>query len=270
MAEIIVNIRRFNPDKDPKPYFQEFKLDIAPGTTVLDALHTIKNTLDQTLAMRFSCRMGVCGSCAMLINGKPALACNTQVLHVADRVLTVAPLPNFGIIKDLVPDLSVLFKKHTDLDPYIKRGDEEEMMNPSGEFFQSPEELESYLQFTYCIKCGACMAACPTLATDKGYLGPMPLTQAHRYNTDTRDGGFEQRKNRVGSKDGAFKCHYAGECSNVCPKGVDPARAVQLLKKSLVLDYLRLLKKRPPCKPMPKSQNERRKEIPDAPAYTVK
>jgi succinate dehydrogenase / fumarate reductase iron-sulfur subunit len=271
MAEIIFNIRRFNPEKDEAPYYQEFKLDIKPGTTVLDALHAIKNTQDNSLAMRFSCRMGVCGSCAMLINGKPGLACNTQVLHVAKTRLCLGPLPNFEIIKDLVPDLKVLFNKHTDLEPFIKRNDTEEMMNPTGEFFQSPEELVNYLQFAYCIKCGACMAACPTLATDKGYMGPMPLTQAHRYNTDTRDSGFNERKQKCGSKDGAFKCHYAGECSNVCPKGVDPARAVQLLKKSLVLDYLRLLKKKPPCGVMDKPEGvERRKEIPFAPEYTVK
>ena len=120
-------------------------------------------------------------------------------------------------------------------------------MTRRGEFYQSPEELESYLQFTYCIKCGCCMAACPTLATDARYLGPMPLAAAQRYNDDTRDDGRRLRNQVTGSSHGAFRCHYAGECSRACPKGVDPAKAIQHLKRRLVLDYLHLARRKEPC-----------------------
>jgi succinate dehydrogenase / fumarate reductase iron-sulfur subunit len=182
----------------------------------------------------------------------------------------VGPLPNFKIIRDLVPDLITLVEKHRAIKPYVVRQDEAEIDSPEGEFFQKPEELEAYLQYTYCIKCGCCMAACPTLATDVRYLGPMPLTQAQRYNADTRDDGRAARNQETGGSHGAFRCHYAGECSRACPKGVDPAKAVQHLKRRLVLDYLRLARRKKPCtrlhgpgegKPLP--------NIPAAPAKTV-
>jgi succinate dehydrogenase / fumarate reductase iron-sulfur subunit len=237
---------------------------------VLDGLHYIKDNVDATLAWRYSCRMGVCGSCGMLLNGRPTLACNTQILHIAKTDLTVAPLPNFDIIRDLVPDLLTMFEKHRSVKPYVVRADEVEINDPAGEFYQSPEELEAYLQFTYCIKCGCCMAACPTLATDARYLGPMPLATAERYNEDTRDDGRRDRNQQTGDAHGAFRCHYAGECSRVCPKGVDPAKAIQYLKRQLVLDYLHLARRKKPCqklhgpgqaKPLP--------NIPAAPAKTV-
>jgi len=269
--EITFKIRRFNPEKDKEPYFQNFKIKVDPGMTVLDGLHKIKWDHDSTLAMRYSCRMGVCGSCAMLINHKPALACNTQIMDVADDILCIAPLPNFSIIRDLVPDLSEMLEKHRNLMPHILREDHEEMKNPSGEFFQSPEDLVKYLQFAYCIKCGACMAACPTMATDEEYMGPMPLAQSHRYNSDTRDFGFNKRKMVAGDSHGAFRCHYGGECSRVCPKGVDPARAVQLLKRDMVFDYLKLKCKKKPSEPMSKPKDGKRQEgIPNPPEYTVK
>jgi len=269
--EIIFKVRRYNPEKDEKPYFQDFKLNVKPGMTVLDGLHEIKWNHDSSLAMRYSCRMGVCGSCAMLINGRPSLACNTQILDITKNILTVAPLPNFAIIRDLVADIMPLLEKHQNLLTHIMREDKNEMQNPTGEYYQSPEELVKYLQFAYCIKCGACMGACPTLATDDQYMGPMPLAQGHRYNTDTRDGGFDTRKKILGDSHGAFRCHYAGECSNVCPKGVDPARAIQLLKRDLVFDYLKLKKKKNPCNPMPKQKEGKKQEgIPFAPPFTVK
>jgi len=263
-------IRRYDPTGGRPPRYQSFPLAVEPGMTVLDGLLRIREEQDPSLSWRASCRMGVCGSCAMLIQGRPALACNTQILDVSERLVTVAPLPNFDIIKDLVPDLAPLFEKHISVSPFICREDEAEVEEPTGEFGQQPEELLRYLQFAYCIKCGACMAACPTLATDTEYLGPMPLTQAHRYNADTRDGGFLERCAVVGDAHGAFRCHYAGECSNVCPKGVDPARAIQLMKRDLVLDYLRLRKKRSPAAVLGKPADAKRREgIPEPPPFTV-
>ncbi len=234
------HVTRYNPETDRAPCMKTYPVSVREGMTVLDGLHFIKNNLDSTLAWRYSCRMGVCGSCGMLLNGRPSLACNTQILHIADADLAVGPLPNFEVIRDLVPDFSPMFNKHASIKPYILRRNEAEINDSAGEFYQSPQQLESYLQFTYCIKCGCCMAACPTLATDTRYLGPMPLAAAQRYNADTRDEGRLERNRITGAPNGVFRCHYAGECSNVCPKGVDPAKALQFLKRHLVLDYLHL------------------------------
>ncbi|HVN79250.1 MAG TPA: succinate dehydrogenase iron-sulfur subunit [Terriglobia bacterium] len=241
---ITVYVRRYDPDRDRAPRQQQYMIQVEKGLTVLDGLNLIKQTQDPTVAFRFSCRMGVCGSCGMLINGKPGLACNTQILDVTETALTLAPLPNFAIIRDLVPDLVPMFGVHQSVQPFIQRSDVEEMENPTMEYFQTPEQLEKFLQFTYCIKCGACMAACPTMATDEEYLGPMPLTQAYRYNTDSRDDAGEARRDIVSACHAIFNCHYAAECSNVCPKGVDPARAIQLMKRDLVLRYFYLSKKK--------------------------
>ena len=241
------HVTRYNPETDSAPRVKIYQVPVREGMTVLDGLHYIKDNIDSTLVWRYSCRMGICGSCGMLLNGRAGLACNTQILHIADANLTVGPLPNFEIIRDLVPDLFTMFDKHRSVKPYIVRASEAEINDPAGEFYQSPEQLEGYLQFTYCIKCGCCMAACPTLATDARYLGPMPLTAAQRYNEDTRDAGRRDRSAVTGASNGAFRCHYAGECSRACPKGVDPARAIQFLKRRLVLDYLHLARRPIPC-----------------------
>lgn len=269
-TDIVYYIHRYNPEVDGKLYRQKFTVHVEPGMTVLDGLHQIRETQDATLSYRYSCRMGVCGSCGMLLNGRPSLACNTQILDIATKVLTVAPLPNFSIVKDLVSELTPLFEKHISIHPYIVRDDVEEMSAPTGEFYQNPDKLIEYLQFSYCIKCGLCMSACPTMATDPEYLGPQALLQSYRYSKDTRDDGFDLRKKVVGSAHGAFRCHYAGECSNVCPKGVDPARAIQFMKRELVLNYLKLKKHKAKSHILGKPEGvERRPEIPEAPPFTV-
>jgi succinate dehydrogenase / fumarate reductase iron-sulfur subunit len=269
--DVLFHIRRYNPDMDKKPYWQHFTVHVDDSMTVLDGLNLIRDTQDQTLSFRYSCRMGICGSCAMLVNGRPSLACSTRILEVAKETLTIASIPNFDIIKDLVPDLTPLFDKHKSIQPYIIRNDEEEMSNPTREFYQSNQELIEYLQFTNCVKCGICVSVCPTVATDRQYLGPQALAQSYRYSKDSRDEGFNLRKSVVGGENGVFSCHYAGECSNTCPKGVDPARAIQHMKRELVLDYLRLRRcrdKSPVCdKPV---GVERRPDIPFAPAYTFR
>jgi succinate dehydrogenase / fumarate reductase iron-sulfur subunit len=269
VRNVVFMVRRYTPERDAAPYYQNFDVPVRPGMTVLEGLHYIKENLDQSLVWRYSCRMGVCGSCGMLVNGRPTLACNTQILDVATDRLALAPLPNFPILRDLAPDLVPMFEKHLSLKPFIV-GDEAEINDPAGEYYQSPEDLEEYLQFSYCIKCGCCMAACPTLATDARYLGPMPLGQAYRYTADTRDRGRKERFAVAGAKHGAFRCHYAGECSRVCPKGVDPAKAIQHLKRQLVLDYLHLARKRKPCQKLHgPGALPRNPEIPDAPPFTV-
>ncbi|MBN1880225.1 succinate dehydrogenase iron-sulfur subunit [bacterium] len=242
--KIPFTILRFNPETDTKHRFDTFIVDVLPGMTVLEGLHQIKARHDATLAWRYSCRMGVCGSCGMLINGRATLACNTQILDVSPIAIAIAPLPNFPIIKDLVPDLDSMFQKHREIKPWIIRENSIEQNTAKGEFYQSPEQLVEYLQFSYCIKCGCCMAACPTMATDAQYLGPQPLAQAYRYEADSRDQGFNARKPVLDRDSGLFSCHYGSECSVVCPKGVDPAKAIQLMKRRMLLDLFHLYRKK--------------------------
>jgi succinate dehydrogenase / fumarate reductase iron-sulfur subunit len=224
--EVSFHVFRYAPETDARPYVAVYGVPVEPGMTVLDGLHYIKENLDPRLAWRSSCRMGVCGSCGMLLNGAPALACHTQILEIAGSKLALAPLPNFEVT------------------PFVRSGHEERPGEPATEEIQSTSDLVRYLQFSFCIKCGCCMSACPTLATDERYLGPMPLTQALRYSSDTRDAAEAERARVAGSRHGVFRCHYAGECSRVCPKGVDPAKAIQLLKRSLVAGYLGLAGRR--------------------------
>jgi succinate dehydrogenase and fumarate reductase iron-sulfur protein len=214
--------------------------------------------------------MGVCGSCGMFINSYPRLACNTQILELDSDVIHLKPLPNFDMIKDLVPDLSVLFHKHRSVKPFTIRKDMSLDDSPSGEFFQSVEELERYLQFAYCIKCGLCMAACPTVATDRRYLGPQPLTQAYRYDIDSRDDGSDEREDEALGPHGAFRCHFAGACSEVCPKGVDPALGIQLMKRRAFQAAFGALPKKELAVVAPQVTSVQRREgVPEPPKRTI-
>lgn len=236
--DITFRVRRFDPDADAAPRWEEYRLHVTEGMTVLEALHELKAHQAPTLAWRSSCRMGVCGSCGMYINDLPQLACQTQVLHLGTDVVTVAPLPNYPNVKDLVPNLEPLIEKHAAIKPFVIHPSREEMAEPTGEFLQTPEEREAFSQFTYCIKCGLCLAACPTVATDPLFLGPQALAQAYRYTADNRDCGLSERLEAIDTFHGPYQCHLAGACSQACPKGVDPALGIQLLKRTLVLDSI--------------------------------
>jgi succinate dehydrogenase / fumarate reductase iron-sulfur subunit len=231
---VTVKIARYSPDTGAGPGVQSWDIQTLPGMTVLDALFVVKERHDGSLAFRCACRMGVCGSCGMMINGQPRLACNTQVAGLGP-VLEVSALPNHETIKDLVPDLAPMFGKHTSVKPYIIRPDRGEVERPTREFAQTPEELLAYVQFSYCLKCSLCLAACPTEASVPAFLGPQALAAAYRYTADTRDAGLAERARAVDALHGAFGCHLAGACSEACPKGVDPALAIQLLKRALLV-----------------------------------
>ena len=233
VRNIVFKILRYDPEKGAAPEMREYDVPLAKGMTVLEGLLWIKENVDASLAYRSSCRMGVCGSCAMFINGLPRLACTNQIVHLKSDVITIKPLPNYDIVKDLVPDLEPFFDKHRSVKPFLIRDQVAELENPTGEYFQSPEELVNYIQFAYCIKCGACLAACPTVATDDNFLGPQALSQAWRYNADSRDQGAKERNAVTDANHGAWNCHFAGACSEACPKGVDPAFAIQLLKQDI-------------------------------------
>lgn len=261
-------VQRYNPQKDSHPYLQSYQVPSRQGLTVLDGLYYIKEKLDGSLAFRSSCRMGVCGSCGMFVNGHPHLACHTQVAELASDVIEVRSLPNFDIIKDLVADLTPLFQKHRSIKPYIIRRDAGEVDNPTREFLQSPAELEAYLQFAYCLKCGLCLAACPTVATDREFIGPQALAQAYRYCADSRDGGNAERFVVVDNPHGAARCHLAGACSDACPKGVDPALGIQLLKRQMALKSIGLGRAQEPAPLASEPAGPAKEKIP-VPEFTV-
>jgi succinate dehydrogenase / fumarate reductase iron-sulfur subunit len=268
MEKLTFKVQRYDPDKDKKPYTQVFTIPFKHGMTVLDGLIYIKENMDNTLSFRSSCRMGICGSCGMLINNLPMLACHTPIEELKKDTITVRSLPNFPIVRDLVADLSLLFEKHKSVKPYIIAPDMAEAEKPTAEFLQSQLQLEEFVQFAYCVKCGLCMAACPTVATDKHFLGPQPLAQACRYSADRRDGGAKERFQQADTPHGIWLCHLAGACSEACPKGVDPALAIQLLKRAIISDDLRLLKKRvPPSVAPPQAEKKPKVAVPQ---FTIK
>ncbi len=266
---VTVRVTRFRPETDQGPTVQEYVVPVHPGMTVLDALVYIKEHLDGSLAYRSSCRMGICGSCGVFINGFPHLACQTQILSLAAPVV-VAAMPNYPLVKDLVPDLDPMVGHHAAVRPFIIR-DDHEQEHPTAEYGQSPEELDAYLQFAYCIKCGICLSACPTLATDPAFTGPQALAQAYRYTADSRDAGRRARLAAVDTAHGVWRCHLAGACTEACPKGVDPALAIQLLKRLVTVDSLGLGRRRRPAAVVPpNAQAERRPDIPAAPPNTAR
>lgn len=219
-------IRRF--DEKRGAYWQTFEVPTRTAMTVLDALFYIRENIDQSLAFRASCRMGICGSCAVKINGKPKLACETQLARLKE--VKLEPLDNFAVIKDLVTEFEGFFAKHKKVKPYL--------INPKVSYenpveqIQTPKQLEAYYDFSLCIKCGACYSVCPTSATLESSLGPAALVAAYRFNADSRDYGREERLKIVSEASGVWRCHSAMECSEVCPKQIEPAKAIQLLRRA--------------------------------------
>jgi len=266
--QITFKVQRYNPEQDGILHLQEFTIPATPGTTVLDGLIYIKENLDSTLAFRTSCRMGICGACGVLVNNYPHLSCHTQIEEYNSDTLTVKPLPNLPIIKDLVVDLAPMFDKHKSIKPYLIRQDEQEMAAPTVEFAETPQELNDFLQFSYCVKCGICVSACPTSASDLLFLGPQALAQCYRYCADNRDSGQQERFPIVDSDHGVWRCHLANACSEACPKGLDPALAIQLLKRRLASRALGVSKKQQPASLVP-PPTEFKEKVP-VPEFTIK
>lgn len=230
---ITLRISRYNPSSQDGQQFMEFKVPVKRWTTVLEAILHVKNYFDHSVAVRYSCRQATCGSCGMIINGKPRLACFTKISELNSDTITVEPMNNYPIIRDLAVRFDRLFSTHKRLKPFLI-AENTDVQPGTKEFLQSPEELEKFIQFSNCIKCGLCNSACPTMATDSSFIGPQALAQAYRYVADSRDKGKDDRLKIIDDSHGIWRCHFAGSCSQVCPKGVDPAMGIQLLRGYLL------------------------------------
>ncbi len=221
-------IKRFNPVVDDKPYWDSYELECNEGTTVLIAIQELIAKQDGSIAMRYNCRAGVCGSCALLVNNKYELACETLVLQLKKKVIKLEPLPSYPVIKDLVVDMSQFYEKLLAIDPYLKR---DHSKDPETEILQSPDDFHIIEEATKCILCGACHSSCVSVWTDTNYLGPGALLKAFRFANDTRDEDRRARLKRVTSEDGVYRCHTAFNCVEACPKELNPKEAIQTLKR---------------------------------------
>jgi len=233
--QIELEILRYDPEKDQEPHFETYPVSCQDDWMVLDAMNYIKDHVDTTISYRWSCHMAVCGSCGVMIDGQPKLACKAPVRDYANKTARVEPLANFPIERDLVVVMDDFMDKLKRVKPYIIRKEEKPI--EEGEYKQSPAELKKYKQFTLCINCLCCYAACPQYALIPEFIGPAALTMAHRYNQDSRDQGLAERQDEVAKPEGAWDCSFAGECSEVCPKHVDPAGALQQLKIATTVQW---------------------------------
>ena len=238
MADMIeIEVLRYRPEEDNESWTQRYQVPFTHEMSVLEALTYIKDHLDSTLSYRWSCRMAICGSCGMMVNGKPKLGCKTFLRdYKAQGKMRLEPLANFPIERDLVVDMSDFMAKLERIKPYIVPKDELDVCN--GETLQTPEQLAKYRQFSMCINCGLCYAACPQYALKPEFLGPAALALLYRYNEDSRDSAKEERMKLVHQESGVWSCTFVGACSDVCPKGVDPAAAIQLYKAESAKDYV--------------------------------
>lgn len=234
---ITLQIARYRPEVDTESSFEEYEVPCPREWVVLDGLNHVKDQLDGTLSYRWSCRMGICGSCGMTVNGEPKLTCATFLASYAPGPVRVEPLRNFPVVRDLVIEMSDFMQKLTSVKPWIIRSDERPIAD--GEYRQTPQELEQYKPYSMCINCMLCYAACPIYGLDPKFIGPAAIALAQRYNLDGRDQGAEERFDILSQHEGIWGCTFVGECTKVCPKHVDPAGAIQRYKLSAALETLK-------------------------------
>jgi len=214
-------IKRYNPEKQAEPYFEEFEYDIPDGATLLDCLNHIKWNVDGTLTYRMSCRSAICGSCGMKGNGHALLACQRQAAHLlkdGSDTITIEPLGNMPVIKDLVTDFQQFWDKVDQVKPYLKNKEKP----PELEREQSPHEFKKIDDATTCIMCGACYSDCNVLEVDKNFLGPAALAKAQRFVGDSRDKATRERIKELSKPGGMWDCTHCGECVERCPKPAEP------------------------------------------------
>jgi fumarate reductase iron-sulfur subunit len=240
MAETVkLEVARYSPEHDAAPRFQTFDVPLRKEWVVLDALNYIKDRIDGTLSYRWSCRMGICGSCGMMVNGEPKLTCATFLSDYAPGPIRVEPLRYFPVVRDLIIEMTDFLVKLEKVKPWLIRKEENALAD--GEYLQTPAELDRYKQFSMCINCMLCYAACPVYGLDPLFSGPAALALAQRYNLDSRDQGAAERLGVLSEHDGIWGCTYVGECTEVCPKHVDPAGAIQQYKLTAAKEWFKSL-----------------------------
>jgi succinate dehydrogenase / fumarate reductase iron-sulfur subunit len=227
--KVKLRIKRFNPEKQENPWWGEYEVDAEPTDRLLDVLNHVKWYLDGTLTFRRSCAHGVCGSDAMLINGRNALACKVVLKNLGDKI-AVEPMRGFRVIKDLLVDLEPFFEKFKQVKPYLITYS----VTPEKERMQSPPERERFDDTTKCILCGACTTSCPSFWANPEYVGPAAIVNAHRFIFDSRDEGREERLEIMNSTDGVWRCRTIFNCVQACPRGIDVTRAIGEVKKALL------------------------------------
>ncbi|MBV8550189.1 MAG: succinate dehydrogenase/fumarate reductase iron-sulfur subunit [Acidobacteriaceae bacterium] len=236
---ITLKVTRYDPGRDHEPGFQTYEVPLRKDWVVLDALNYVKDKVDGSLSFRWSCRMGICGSCGMMVNGEPKLTCATFVSEYMPGPVSVEPLKHFPILRDLIVDISDFLEKLTKVKPWLIR--EEERRVVDGEYLQTPEQADTFRQFSMCINCLLCYAACPVYGLDPLFTGPAAIALAQRYNTDSRDQGTNERLDILSQHDGIWGCTFVGDCTRVCPKHVDPAGAIQQYKLTAAKEWIKSL-----------------------------
>ena len=240
MAEqktIEIRVLRYHPQRDERPAWQSYTVPFTDDMSVLQGLLHIKDEIDGTLSFRWSCRMAICGSCGMMINGKPRLACETFLRDLPAGPVRIEALAHFPIERDLIVSAGEFVRKLESVKPYLIPKEPRALAD--GEYPQTPAELERYEQYSTCINCMLCYAACPEYGLNADFTGPGVLALLHRYNADSRDGGRAERMPILNAEEGVWSCMAVGYCSEVCPKQVDPAHAVNQNKAVSAADYFR-------------------------------
>ena len=233
---IEIEVLRYNPEQGGAPHFQSYQVPFTHDMSVLQGLQYIKDHLDGSLTFRWSCRMAICGSCGKMVNGKPELSCHTFLRDYYPGPVRIEPLNHFPIVRDLVIDQSdFLEKKLPSIKPYLVPAEDKPVS--AGTNLQTPAQLGKFYQYSQCINCLLCYAACPQYGLKPEFTGPAALALLHRYNADSRDRGFEERAELLNAEQGVWGCTLVGYCSEVCPKQVDPAHAINQNKVASTMDY---------------------------------
>lgn len=233
--KVHLKIKRFNPEKDSKPYWGEYDVDAEPTDRVLDALHLVKWYQDGSFNLRRSCGHGVCGSDAVRINGRNMLACKVLIQDVGANI-TVEPLLGMKVIKDLIVDMEPFFAHYRSVMPYFVNDDP--APENGRERLQSIEDRERFDEGTKCILCAACTTSCPSFWADGEYIGPAAVVQAHRFIYDSRDRAAADRLNVLNEQMGVWRCRTAFNCTNACPRGIPVTQLIGEIKKALATGQL--------------------------------
>ncbi len=236
MEKRTFKIFRYDSSKEESPRFASFEVPVEQGMTVLEGLIYIQGNLDGSLAFRSSCRAGVCGSCAMHINGKYRLACETQIDQLKSNTVTIRPMAHLKVFKDLFVDLEPFWEKYKRIKPFLQPGEPA----PERERIQTAEDRLKLEGLIDCILCGACYASCTVCETHPDYLGPAVLLKVARFVEDSRDNASDQRLEDVSGFDGVFRCHTIFNCQEVCPKDLDPTGSIANLKRKIIKKKFRI------------------------------